>query len=62
MLFFNWLGLNRETEAIWFRGSMFAKSKINAIDGRAQPGVESAAHFDSTRGNLPGPDVLKIDR
>ena len=41
---------------------MVAKLKLKGIDGRAPPGVELAAQFDSTRENLPGPDIGKIDR
>ena len=41
---------------------MVAKLKLKGIDGRAPPGVEPAAQFDSTRGNLPGPDFMRIDR
>ncbi len=43
-------------------GSMVARLKLKGIDGRAPPGVESAAYFDPTRENLPGPDVRRIDR
>ena len=43
-------------------GSMVARLKLKGIDGRAPPGVELAAQFDSTRGNLPGPDIVRIDR
>ncbi len=43
-------------------GSMVARLKLKGIDGRAPPGVEPAAQFDSTRGNLPGPDIGRIDR
>ena len=43
-------------------GSMVAKLKLKGIDGRAPPGVELAAQFDSTRENLPGPDIVRIDR
>ena len=38
-------------------GSMVAKLKLKGIDGRAPPGVELAAQFDSTREILPGPDI-----
>ena len=31
---------------------MHASLKLEVIDGRAQQGVEHAAYFDSTRGNL----------
>ena len=43
-------------------GSMVARLKLKGIDGRAPPGVELAAQFDSTRGNSPGPDIERIDR
>ena len=43
-------------------GSMVARLKLKGIDGRAPPGVELAAQFDSTRENLPGPDMMRIDR
>ncbi len=43
-------------------GSMVARLKLKGIDGRAPPGVEPAAQFDPTRGNLPGPDIGRIDR
>ena len=43
-------------------GSMVARLKLKGIDGRAPPGVELAAQFDSTRENLPGPDIMRIDR
>jgi len=51
-----------ETKVFGFRGSMFAKLKLKGIDGRAPPGVELAAEFDSTRGYTPGPDIVRIDR
>ncbi len=41
---------------------MVARLKLKGIDGRAPPGVEPAAQFDSTRGNLPGQDLRRIDR
>ena len=41
---------------------MVARLKLEGIDGRAPQGVEPAAQFDSTRGNLPGPDIVRIDR
>ena len=41
---------------------MVARLKLKGIDGRAPPGVELAAQFDSTRENLPGPDTVRIDR
>ena len=43
-------------------GSLVAKLKLKGIDGKAPPGVELAAQFDSTRENLPGPDIVRIDR
>ena len=43
-------------------GRMVARLKLKGIDGRAPPGVELAAQFDSTRENLPGPDIVRIDR
>ena len=33
-------------------GSMVARLKLKGIDGRAPPGVELAAQFDSPRGKL----------
>ncbi len=41
---------------------MVARLKLKDIDGRAPPGVEPAAYFDPTRENLPGPDIVRIDR
>ena len=41
---------------------MVARLKLKGIDGRAPPGVEPAAQFDSTRGTSPGPDMGRIDR
>lgn len=41
---------------------MVARLKLKGIDGRAPPGVELAAQFDSTRGILLGSDVERIDR
>jgi len=43
-------------------GSMIARLKLKGIDGRAPSGVEPAAQFDSTRGNLAGQDKVRIDR
>ena len=40
---------------------MVARLKLNEIDGRTPLGVESAAEFDSTRKNLPGPYIVMID-
>ena len=42
-------------------GSMVARLKLKEIDGRAPPGVELAAQFDSTRENLPGPNSSGYD-
>ena len=39
---------------------MVASLKLKGIDGRAPPGVEPAAYFESTRGNFPGPDIIRI--
>ena len=39
-----------------------ARLKLKGIDGRAPPGVEPAAQFDSTRKNTPGPDTARIHR
>ena len=41
---------------------MAARLKVKGIDGRAPPGVEPAASFDSTRENSPGIDTLRTDR
>jgi len=41
---------------------MVARLKLKGIDGRAPPGVESAAQLDPTPGNSPGPDTSRIDR
>ena len=41
---------------------MVASLKLKGIDGKAPPGVELAAQFDSTRGTLPGPDMRMTDR
>jgi len=43
-------------------GSMVARLTLEGIDGRAPPGVEPAAEFDSTRGNFPGPGIMRIGR
>ena len=43
-------------------GSMDTSLKLEGIDGRAPSDVELAAQFDSTRENLPGPNVGVIDR
>ena len=54
--------LREKSEKSGCGGSMVARLKLKEIDGRAPPGVESAAQFDSTRGNLPGQDMGRIDR
>ena len=41
---------------------MVARLKHKGIDGRAPPGVEPAALFDSTRGIIQGPNIVRIDR
>ena len=43
-------------------GSMVARLKPKGIDGRAPPGVEPAAYFDSTRETYKGPDIVRIDK
>ena len=40
---------------------MVARLKLKGIDGRALPGVESAAQFNTTRENLPGQYNYRID-
>ena len=52
---------NEKSKSLGSGGSMFARMKLKGIDGRAPPGVEPAAQFDSTRGNLPGQDLRMID-
>ena len=37
---------------------MVAKLKLKGIDGKAPPGVELAAQFDSTRETSPDPNVF----
>ena len=41
---------------------MVAKLKLKGIDGKAPPGVELAAQFDSTREILPGQHAWMTDR
>ena len=41
---------------------MVARLELEGIDGRAPPGVEPAAQFDSTRETSPGQDIIRIDR
>ena len=52
----------QETPSLGSGESIVAKLKLKGTDGRAPPGVEAAALFDSTRGNSPGPDTVRIDR
>ena len=55
-------GASGKPKLVGSGGSMVAKLKLKGIDGRAPPGVEPVAQFDSTRENLPGPDIVRIDR
>ena len=57
-----WLAPYEKSKSLGSGGSMVARLKLKGIDGRAPPGVELAAQFDSTRENLPGPDIVRIDR
>ena len=41
---------------------MVARLKLKGIDRKASPGVEPATEFDSTQGNIPGPDLVRIAR
>ena len=52
---------NKKSKSLGSGGSMVARLKRKGIDGRAPPGVEPAAYFDSTRGNFRGPDIVRID-
>ena len=54
--------LYEKSKSLGSGGSIVARLKLKGIDGRAPPGVEPPAQFDSTRRNLPGPDVVRIDR
>jgi hypothetical protein len=54
--------LMRNHKSLGSGGSMVARLKLKEIDRRAPPGVEPAALFDSTQENLPGPDIVRIDR
>ena len=42
-------GASGKPKLVGSGGSMVAKLKLKGIDGRAPPGVEPAAQFDSTR-------------
>lgn len=48
-------GRARNQEFLGSGDSIVARRKLKEIDGRTPQGVECAAQFDSTRGNLPGP-------
>ena len=54
--------LYEEPKCLGSEGSMVARLKLKGIAGRAQSEVEPAAQLDSARGNLPGPDIARIDR
>ena len=43
-------------------GALDKPRMVRVPGGVAPPGVEPAAEFDSTRGNLPDPDIVRIDR
>ncbi len=62
LLFMTLTAPYEKSKSLGSGGSMVARLKPKEIDGRAPPGVEPAAQFDSTRGNLPGPDIVRIDR
>ncbi|KAK7384758.1 hypothetical protein VNO78_30459 [Psophocarpus tetragonolobus] len=47
------LGPYEKSKSLGSGRSMVARLKLKGIDGRALPGGEPAAEFDSTRGNLP---------
>ena len=47
----------KETFKLDSWGSLVAKLKLKGIDGKAPPGVELAAQFDSTREISPDPNV-----
>ena len=51
-----------ESESLGSGVSMVARLELKGSDGRAPPGVEPVASFDSARGSLPGPDIVRIDR
>ena len=60
--FLTWQGASGKPKLVGSRGSMVAKLKLKGIDGRAPPGVEPVAQFDSTPEISPGPDTRRIDR
>lgn len=41
---------------------MVARLTFKVNEGIVPPGVECAVQFDPTRENLPGPDIVRIDR
>ncbi|GJT87752.1 hypothetical protein Tco_1069469 [Tanacetum coccineum] len=51
-----------KSKFLGFGGSMVARLKLKGINRRAPPGVEPAAEFSSTRGNLHGLDIVRNDR
>ncbi len=51
------VNLVRNHKSLGSGGSMVARVKLKGIDGGAPQGMDSAAQFDSTRENLPGPDT-----
>ena len=53
---------HEKSECLGSGGSIVARQKLKGIDGRAPQGAEPAAQFDSTRVNLPGPDIDRNDR
>ena len=53
---------SREVKVLGSGRSMVTSLKHEAIDGRAPPGVEPAAQFDSIREISPGQDAARIDR
>ena len=52
------LSLDGKPECFGSGGSLVAKLKLKGIDGKAPPGVELAAQFDSTRETSPDPSVF----
>ena len=55
-------GRRKKTRSCNPRGISHLEKFRKEIDGRATPGVELVAQFDSTRKNLPGRDIVTIDR
>ena len=49
---------NEKSESFGSGGSLVAKLKLKGIDGKAPPGVELAAQFDSTREISPDPNIF----